>query len=66
MNYYVKVGAANISILAGGEKPPTEEPPKSKNESTREPTQTEERAGLEHPDKESKETTPLNHTEFLP
>ena len=32
----------------------------------REPTQTEERANLEHPDKEIKETTPLNPTEFLP
>ena len=57
------MGAAKISILAGGEKPPTKELPKSKN--TREPTQTVERANPEHPDKEIKETTPLNLTEFL-
>ena len=62
-----KVGAGNSSIPAGGEKPPTKEPPKAKNPSTTtEPTQTEERANGEHPDKENKETTPLNPTEFLP
>ena len=48
-----------IIILAGGEKSPTKELPKGKNQSTRrEPTQTEERANLEHPDKDIKETTP--------
>ena len=47
----------NVSILAGREKPPTKDPPKGKNPSTpREPTQTEDRAKLEHPDKESKMT----------
>ena len=57
----------NISIPAGGEKSPKKEPPKGKNPSTtREPTQAEERANLERPDKEIKETTPLNHTEILP
>ena len=58
----------NISMPAGGEKPPKKERPKGKNSSTmREPTQTEERANLESPDKEEiKETTPLNPTEFLP
>ena len=61
------MGAANISIPAGGEKTPTKEPPKAKNPSTtREPTQAEERANLERPDKEIKETTPLNLIEFLP
>ena len=56
----------NITIPAGGENPPTKEPTKGKNPSTmREPTQTEERANLEHPDKEVKETTPLNPIEFL-
>ena len=56
----------NISIPAGGDKPKTKEPPKGKNTSiTREPTQTEERAKLEYPDKEIRETTPLNPTEFL-
>ena len=61
------MGAANISIPAGGEKPPTKESPKGKNPSTtRQPTQTEERANLEHPDKEIKETVPLNPIEFLP
>ena len=55
----------NISIPARGEKPPIKEPPKGTNPSiTREPTQTEERANLEHPDKEIKETTPLNLIEF--
>ena len=56
----------NISILAGGEKKTIKQPTKGKNPSTRQPTQTEERANLEHPDKEIKETTPLNPTEFLP
>ena len=57
----------NTSIPARGEKPPTREPPKGKNPSTtREPTQTEKRASLEHPHKEMKETTPLNPIEFLP
>ena len=61
------MGAVNISIPARGDTPPTKEPPKGKNPSTtREPTQTEERANLEHPDKEIKETAPLNHIEFLP
>ena len=47
----------NISIPARGQKPPTKEPPKGKNPSTtREPTQAEERANLECPDKEIKET----------
>ena len=51
---------------AGGEKPPIKELPKGKNSTkTREPTQTVERANPEHPDKEIKETTPLNLTEFL-
>ena len=56
----------NISIPARGEKPPIKEPPKGTNPSiTREPTQTEERANLEHPDKGIKETTPpLNLIEF--
>ena len=56
----------NISIPAEGEKLPTKEPPKGKNPTTREPTQTEERANLEHPDKKIKETTPLNPIECLP
>ena len=52
---------------AGGEKPPIKELPKGKNSTkTREPTQTVERANPEHPDKEIKETTPLNTIEFLP
>ena len=56
----------NISISAGGEKPPSKEPPNGTNSSTtREPTQTEERANLEHPDKEIKENMPLNPIEFL-
>ena len=57
----------NTDIPAGRENPPTKEPPTGKNPSTtREPTQTKETATLEHPDKEIKETTPLNPTEFLP
>ena len=57
----------NISIPEGREKPPTKEPPKGKNPSTiRGPTQTEDRANLECPDKEIKETTSLNPIEFLP
>ena len=55
----------NISIPAGGENPPTKEPPMGKNPSKTEPTQTEDRATLEHPDK-IKEITPLNPIEFLP
>ena len=52
---------------SGGENPPTKESPKGKNPSTtRKSTQTEERANLEHPDKEIKETTPLNPTELSP
>ena len=51
----------NISLPAGGEKPPTKEPPKGKKPSTmKQSTQTEERANLEHPDKEIKEITPQN------
>ena len=54
------MGAENISMPAGGEKPPIKELPKGKNSTkTREPTQTVERANPEHPDKEIKETTPL-------
>ena len=61
------MGSGNISIPVGGEKPPTREPPKGKNpRKTTEPPQTEERANLEHPDKEIKETTPLKPIEFLP
>ena len=46
----------NISIPAGGENPPIKGPPTSKNPNiTKEHTQTEERANLEHPDKEIKE-----------
>ena len=56
----------NISIATRREKPPTKQPPKGKNPSTtREPTQAEERANLECPDKEIKETTPLTIIEFL-
>ena len=56
-----------LVFQGGGEKPPTKEPPKGKNPSTtRVPTQTEERANLEHADKEIKETTPVNPIEFLP
>ena len=61
------MGAPNISIPARGKKPPTKEPPKGKNPSTtRELAQTEEKANLECPDEEIKETTPLNPIEFLP
>ena len=57
----------NISLPAGGEKPPTKEPPKGKKPSTmKQSTQTEERANLDHPDKDIKETTPLNSIELLP
>ena len=57
----------NIRIPTGGENPPTKGPPKSKNpNTTRELTQTGERATQEHPDKEIKEATPLNPIEFLP
>ena len=56
-----------MSIPTGGENPPTKEQLKGKNPSTtRQPTQTEERANLELPDKEIKEITPLNPTEILP
>ena len=52
----------NISIPAGGEKPPIKEPPKGTNPSrTTEPTQTEERANLEHPDKEIRDHTTEPH-----
>ena len=52
------MGAENISILPGGEKPPTKEPPKGKNPSTtRDSTQTAQKANLECLDKEMKETT---------
>ena len=62
-----KVGALNIIITAGREKPATKEPPKDKNPSTtREHTQIEERANLEDPDKETKGTTPLHLIQFLP
>ena len=54
--------ASNISIPAGGEKPPTKEPPKVKNPSTtRETTKTEERANLECPDKEIRDHTTEPH-----
>ena len=60
-----QVEAENISIPAGGEKPPTKEPPKHKNPSiTRDPTQTEQRANIEHPGKEIRDH-PLNLIEFL-
>ena len=56
------MGAENISIPVGGEKPPTKEPPKGKNPSiTREPTQTEERANLQHPVKEIRDHTTEPH-----
>ena len=56
------MGAVNTSIPAGGKKPPTKEPPKSKNPSTvREPTQTEERGNLECPDKEIRDHTTEPH-----
>ena len=56
------MGAANISIPAGGEKPPTKEQPKATNPSTtREPTQTEERANLQRPDKRIKRPTTKLH-----
>ena len=57
----------NINIFAGREKKPTKEGPKGKNPSTmREPTQTEERASLERPHEEIKETIPLNSIEVHP
>ena len=47
---------------AGGEKPPKKERPKGKNSSTmREPTQTEERANLQHPVKEIRDHTTELH-----
>ena len=52
----------NISIPAGGEKPPTKESPKGKNPTiTREPTQTEERTNPECPDKEIRDHTTEPH-----
>ena len=57
----------NIGIPGREENQPTKEPPKGKNPSTtRQPTQTEERTNLQHPDKEMKENIPLNPIEFLP
>ena len=48
-----KVGLENTSKPAGGENRPTKQPPKGKTQVKKiEPTQTEERATLEHPDKE--------------
>ena len=56
------MGAAKICILAGGEKPAKKEPPKDKNPSTtRQPTQTEERANLQHPVKEIRDHTTEPH-----
>ena len=55
----------NIRKLAGGDNPPTKEPPTGKDQTIRHPTQMEERATLEHPDKEIKETTPLSPIELL-
>ena len=55
----------NISIPAGGEKPPTKEPLKDTNPSTtREPTQTEERANLECPVKDIKDHTTESHRSY--
>ena len=52
----------NISIPAGGEKSPKKEPPKGKNPSTtKKPTQREERANLECPDKEIRDHTTEPH-----
>ena len=51
----------NISIPAGGEKPPTKEPPKGKNAITREPTQTEERTNPVCPDKEIRDHSTEPH-----
>ena len=52
----------NISIPVGGEKPPTNKPPKGKNPSTTtEPTQTEERANLQYPDKKIRDHTTEPH-----
>ena len=56
------MGVVNISILAGGEKLPIKEPPKGTNPSTtRKPTETEERANLEHPVKEIRDHTNEPH-----
>ena len=61
-----KVGIVHTNIPAEGENSPTKEPPMGENTSTtRQPTQTEERANLEHPDKEIKETAALIPTELL-
>ena len=57
----------NTNIPAERGNPSTKEPPTGKNpNTTREPTQTKESTTLENPDKEIKETTPLNPIEFLP
>ena len=59
----------NISILAREEQAHTQKNHTQKGKipsTTRDPTQTEERAKLEHPDKEIQDTTPLNPIEFLP
>ena len=56
------MGAVNISIPAPGEKAPKKEPPKGKNPSTtKKPTQREERANLECPDKEIRDHTTEPH-----
>ena len=52
----------NISIPAGGEKPPIKEPPKGINPSTTgELTQTEERVNLQHPVKGIRDHTTEPH-----
>ena len=57
----------NISIPTGGENSPKKELPTGKTQSTiREPTQIEERAYLDHLNKEIKETTALNPVDYLP
>ena len=56
------MGAVNISIPAPGEKAPKKEPPKGKNpNTTKKPTQREERANLECPDKEIRDHTTEPH-----
>ena len=56
----------NINIPVARENPPTKETPTGKNQSTiRESTETKGRATPKHPDKDIKETTPLNLIEFL-
>ena len=55
-----------ISIPAGGENPPTKEPPEGKTPVQQESLDKEKkRTNLEHPDK-IKEITPLNPIQFLP